>query len=61
MKMINRHISLGIFATLFLIVASIPESLYFEITIFQSSVFGIVMGLISFYMEKIKKRFFSLG
>lgn len=55
MRVMNRHIMIGLFATLFLIVVSIPDDLYFEITIFESIVFGIVMSLISFYTNKIKK------
>ncbi len=46
----------GIFATLFLIVASIPDDLYFEITIFESVIFGIIMGLISLYIQKKKSK-----
>lgn len=55
MKVMNRHLVIGIFATLFLIVVSIPDDLYFEITIFESVVFGIFMGLFSLYVNKIKK------
>ncbi len=56
MKIINRHIVVGIFATLFLIITSIPDDLYFEITIFESVIFGVFMGLISLYIHKKKNK-----
>jgi hypothetical protein len=37
----------GGIASLFLLLASIPEDLYFEISVLESIIFAIIIGLIS--------------
>jgi len=52
MKKVKKHFFVALAATLFLMISSIPEDLYFNTTIFESILFGMIIGLISYLTDR---------